>query len=176
MSYRFQVPTDVVKTPLGLAGWLMDILKTNFQYVGLHQQWKPESCENYPAIFIKRLDWSIDKNATTMGDYYNLKLSQEYEMWKPIVATYQIICIGKEYGETEELLNSVWNYLTVFSEPIRRLSDISGIDISNMSPVEIAKEEKNFRVGTITIMLRFEILWKLLLEKGTIREAEIITR
>ena len=172
---RYEPVENCDKTPLGLAGWVMQVLKTNFDKVELHQQWNPQLCEDYPRIFVKRLDWNVNRGFTTAGNYTKLNSSLDYEMWMPIVANFQVLCVGKEYGETEKLANDVWNFLTIFSDPIRRHSNLSGFTVTSITPVELAKEEKSLRVASITLSLNFEIVWKLTLEKGTIREAIITT-
>lgn len=181
------------KTPLGVSGLLLSLFRHYFTFatdqfaysadpvqskilIDLHQQWNPSNCENYPGIYIKRNEWVTFAEGRVLGDYAGLQLPDDgysYEFWVPVTVSYDIICVGKEYGEIEKLLNEVYVFLISFSEPIRLYFKFARFDVKKISPIILYKEEKNYRVGTIDLLLSFDYSWRLTLEQPLLKGVNI---
>lgn len=178
-------------TPLGLSAWLLQLLKCHFSrnsnqfkysenqldtklLIDLHQQWSPNNCENYPGIYIKRGDWNEDSQFKTIGDIVaTLEDSLMYKLWKPVIATMQIIMLGKEYGEIEKLANETWWFLNVFKDPILRNYSFRDMTVQRMSGIELAKEEKGYRICSLDLTFRFQLVYKIQVEKAVIKKVRI---
>jgi len=179
---------NIQKTPLGLSGLLLELLKDHFTYnatqfkynpnpvesrliIDLHSQWDPSNCENYPGIYIKRNNWQMRAEGKSIGDYKSFAVEDDgysYEFWVPITADYSIISIGKVYGEVELLATDTGTYLTLYQEPIRIYYDFARFEVLDISGTETLKEDKNYRYARIDLRMTFDFIWKLSLEKPLI--------
>lgn len=181
------------KTPLGVSGMLLKITKDIFSnnseifkyspiqtdsrvHIDLYQQWDSGNCNNYPAIFIKRNDWGTFQEGKVLGNYKRLldpSNGMIYQCWAPISAQYSMYCIGKEYGETESLVNEVYTLMLAYSGPILSEYNFSRFDVLRISPINIVKEEKNSRISTVDIQLSFDYVWTITAEKAKIKEINV---
>ena len=179
----------VAKTPLGVSGILLGLLKDHFSYnsqqfkyvsnpieskilLDLHQQWKPENCENYPGVYVRRQNWIPRAETKVIGDHKDFTLpdGMSIEYWVPITTNYSFICVGKEYGEIEILLSEVGTYFLVFWEVIANALGFQRMDVVGISPVGILQENKNYRTGQVDLSLLFDFPWKITLEKPILRK------
>lgn len=180
------------RTPLAMSGIIEELLKDYYRHnsnqfkfsdnpveskllIDLHQQWNPTNCENYPGIYVKRGAWNYRAEGKVLGNYKSLLMEDglSYEFWVPVTVNYSIICIGKEYGEIELLLDETSTFLTVFSDPISRFFNFHRFDTLQVSPVGIYQEEKNYRIGQIELSILFDFIWKLTLEKPPINNVKL---
>lgn len=184
---------EIPKTPLGVSGILLKILKDIFSYnsdtfkyspvqtdsklhIDLYQQWDSGNCNNYPALFIKRNDWYAFQEGKVLANYKRLldpNNGMVYQCWAPISAQYSLYCIGKEYGETENLANEVYSFLLAYSDVILKEYNFSRFDALRISPISIVKEEKNSRISTVDIQLCFDYVWTITAEKAKIKEINV---
>lgn len=179
------------QTPLGISGFLIFILKDHFKrlnrysdtaiesklVIDLHQQWNPANCENYPGIYVQRGEWRVRQQDRTIGDIYSyLQEPDGIICHLPITATYQIYCVGKEYGEVENLLLDVWNFFVGFGPVIRESYQLAQFLVTDLSKIELIREEKNYRLGSISLFINFTYSWKLVTEKGLIKDVDLTVR
>lgn len=178
---------QVPKTPLGISGILLNLLIDHFTYnsqqfkyspiqtetkilIDMHQQWKPENCENYPGIYVKRQNWIPRAEGRVLADHKSFDLPDGVEYWIPITTNYSFICVGNNYGELEILLSEVGTYFTVFWEPICSVLNFNRIDVVGVSPVQLIDEAKGYRSGQVDLTIMFSYIWKLTLEKPLIQK------
>lgn len=182
----------IPKTPLGLSGILLELLKDYFRYncthfkysedpiesrilIDLHQQWNPANCENYPGVYIKRQAWQPKVPAKVLGDYKNFFMEKDglsYEFWISVFASYGIMCVGKQYGELESLLNEIGMFFLSFGEPIRNCLNFAEFTVNEIGAVSLMQEEKEFRVGNINLNILFDFCWTLTLESPIIEKTK----
>jgi len=185
----------VDRSMLGISGLLIILLKdyfshnsTLFKYdqnpieskvlIEIQKEWNPTNCENYPGIFIKRKSWVPRMEGRVSGDYRSLLTEDpySYDFWVPITANYSIIVTGKVSGEVEVLLNEIFLYLTIFSEPIKTHLGFGKFDIVGVSETDILKIDKDFYSGEISLVLSFDFTWRLTLEKPKLNRITINER
>lgn len=191
---RWQAGEIIInKTPLGITGFLIELLKDYYEhnsiqfkysenpiesklYISVSQQWDPGNCENYPGIFVKRNNWEVNREGKVLGNYKSFSISDDgksSEFWVPVTSSYSIICIGKEYGELEKLLEETYLFLLCFQNPIMTDFDLYRFDVNSISPVTIYKEEKGYRVGQLDLTIGFDFMWKIMFEKKNISKWRI---
>ena len=183
---------NIPKTPLGVSGIIVELLKQNFRYnsrqfkyvddavntqlqIELHQQWNPQTCSNFPGIYVKRNEWQLRADGKVMGDYHDLSMSTGYSFWTVARAMYTVICVGKEYGEVERLAEEAFNFLLMFHEPITTALKFHTFDVQGLSSVELIQEEKGLRSCTIPLLTIFDYGWKLTLEEPLLHDIELLT-
>jgi len=180
----------VQKTPLGVSGIVLALLKDyfannsqQFKYsnnptetrllLDLHQQWKPENCENYPGVYIKRNNWMPRQEGQVLGDFQSFEHPTGVEYWVPVTCSLSVICIGKQYGELELLLNDIGMFFTIFRGPIEQELDFNRFQVMGISGSQILHEDKNYRVGQVDLGCMFNFNWMLTLEKPLVSKIVI---
>jgi hypothetical protein len=185
--------SKITKTPLAVSGLILEITKDYFRnnceqfaysddpvatrlIVDLHKNWNPHNCENYPGVYLKRQQWLYRKEGRVIGDYKQFTLPEDgmgYEFFVPITTSYSVICVGKQQGEIEILLDNLGTFYLVYNEPIRHHLDFCGFTVNGISPIDMLKEEKSYWVGQIDLEVDFDFTWKLTLEKPLLERMSI---
>lgn len=193
MRYEKDENLVVEQTLLGVSGILLNLLKNHFTYtnsqfkysnnpietkllIDLHQQWRPENCENHPGIYVKREGTSFRSPVRTMGDYNKL-LENKYSYSFIITNTsqYSIMVIGKEFGEVENLAEETAMFLTAFGERIRQDYEFINFEVTQVSATQIYQEDKQFRLCQIGLNLIYNRNWDLTLEQPSLKTVDIRT-
>jgi hypothetical protein len=71
-------------------------------------------------------------------------------------------------------MNELFVFLQGFSQPIRDYYDFLDFKITGLSPISLYKEEKNYRIGQVELLLNFEFNWELTLEQPLIKGTKIV--
>ena len=152
------------KSPIGLTGILVGLLRAEFPnlHIDVSERWDPEQPENYPAIFVKRGEWTPVR--AVINDSYQYLLKDDgmgYTFWLPINATFNIIGVSNDKGEAETILNDLFLFLLCSSKIIRQEFGFKAFNVLNLSPTDIYQKGKDTIIGRVDIQIIFDFPWKI---------------
>lgn len=182
--YKINHPT-FEHTPLGVTGFILDLLKDYFEInnlfpgitIALNQQWESGDCENYPALYLQRGQWGINRQLNTIGNNANYFMPNNgYGISRDagVLVEYLIHGISQQYGELEILADEIFKFFYGFSPLIlEQYDDIISFDLNSITPIQMIKEEKKYRKFTASLLMTIHYSWIINYEKHLIQEVKI---